>query len=163
MTGTMTIGGLKRSERLVQINLSAASGPPIVSLMGALARCRVNLSFMTLAATGKGFSAAMGVAWERWSDVAPLLEDSGAAVDTVSPAGTITVFPHRRRSVLLEAALTAFGTAGVPVYAVASSLSALTFSTDYGQLDAAVSAIRAVAAVPDNHAPFIQPFRIEQQ
>lgn len=158
----MTIGGLKASAELVQINLSAGDSPPITAVFDRLARSRINMVFVTLSVVSGGFVGACAVSADSWPAAEPLLQRAAAAVEIVSPVGTLTVFPHRARTDLLDGVLNAFAAAGLPVYSIASSISAITFATDYRRLTQAVSVIRDIAQLPDNHAPLECPWCVKQ-
>lgn len=158
----MSISGLKQSPELVQINLSAGDSPPIVSVFDRLARHRINMAFVTMAVAAGSVLGACAVAVEDWAAAEPLLQGAGATVGVISPVGTLTVFPHRSRADLLEGVLRAFIRAGLPVYSVTSSLATLTFATDYRRMAEAVSEVRGIAHLPDNHAPLERPWRIRQ-
>lgn len=158
----MSIGGIKQSPELVQINLSAGEGPSITAVFERLARRRINLAFVTLAVVSGGVVGACGVSAESWPAAEPLLQGIAPVVRLLSPVGTLTVFPHRSRADLLGGVLTAFSQAGLPVYSIASSLSSLSFATDYRRMAEAVSVIRAFAQLPDNHAPLECPWCVKQ-
>lgn len=159
----MSIGGLKQSPELVQINLSAGDSPPIRAVFDLLASHRINLVFVTLAAVApRGVLGACAVSAENWPAAEPLLSGVALKVEALSPVGAITVFPHRSRAELLGGVLTAFKESGLPLYGIASSLSSLTFATDYRRMAQAVSAVRAIAQLPDNHAPLACPWCIKQ-
>ncbi len=162
MASRLPISGLKRSTALIQLNLSAGASPPIADLLAQLADCRVNLAFLTMVSDHDGVHCAVAVAAESWPVVEPLVGAAAPAVEIISPVGTLTLFPHRWRPDLLACVLSAFEKAQLPVYDIASSLASLTFATDYRRLDEAVGAIRDVARLPENHAPFDNPWRIRQ-
>jgi hypothetical protein len=73
------------------------------------------------------------------------------------------VFPHHSNLKLLGLALYLFGKARLPVYGMASSISSLTFITDYLQLDNAVATLLEYVDLPPNHAPFRPGIHIVQQ
>ncbi|MFH1981703.1 MAG: hypothetical protein ABIL58_07660 [Pseudomonadota bacterium] len=162
MESKMSISGLKQSPELVQINLSAGDSPPIVLLFDRLARHRINMAFVTMAAAAGSVIGTCAVALEDWAAAEPLLQGAGVTVGVISPVGTLTVFPHRSRGDLLEGVLSAFIRAGLPVYCVTSSLATLTFATDYRRMAEAVSEVRAIAHLPENHAPLERPWCVKQ-
>jgi hypothetical protein len=162
MPSKLPIGGLKCSNRLVQLNLSADGFSPIGGVLDQLADSRINLAYVTLAVSGERAHGACALAAEDWGKAEPLLSSAAAAVTPIMPVGTLTLYPHRWRPELLKIVLGAFARSGVPVYCAASSLASLTVATDYRRLDTAISAVKDVAQLPDNHAPFETPWRIEQ-
>jgi hypothetical protein len=77
--------------------------------------------------------------------------------------GALSMFPHHSNLKLLGLSFYLFGELRLPVYAMASSISSLTFITDYQQLDNAVAALLEYVELPPNHAPFRQDIRVIQK
>jgi len=71
-----------------------------------------------------------------------------------SAVGLISLFPHQSNLKLLGLSLYAFGKARLPIYGLASSLSALTFVTDYAHLDKAAALLEEYFELPSNQRPF---------
>ena len=76
--------------------------------------------------------------------------------------GLLSVFPHQSSLRILGLSLYALGKASLPVYGLASSLSALTFVTDYCSLDGAVAALVSYLEMPPNQGPVRAEFRVTQ-
>jgi hypothetical protein len=174
MDAKLPIGGYKVSEELIQVGMTAADGHTLIHVMERLARRHVNLAYVTMAADHAGqtdWTCACGISADAWPEAKPLLSplhrteknpDEGLRIDLVHGVGTLTVFPHKSRLVLLESILGAFAQAGLPVHSVASSLSALTFATDYGRLDTAARILLETADLPSNPIPARPQWRVEQ-
>ena len=126
---------------------------------------RINVVYMTLSSADMdGWDAALAVTADAWPLAQPVIESAGVSSRAMvrAPVGTLTVFPHRSRPALLECVLDAFGTAGLPVYNIASSLSSLTFATDYDRLDQAGSILRNKTQLPANFTPLRPQWRVRQ-
>ena len=61
----------------------------------------------------------------------------------------------------LTRSLEVFAEYHLPVFGVASTLSALTFVTAFKELGRASERLREVFDLPDNHAPFTPGFRVK--
>jgi hypothetical protein len=136
MASELPIGGFNLSEALVQVNLQASAGHSLLNVIERLSHGHINLVYMTMAVGENGWRCALAVAIAAWPAAQPLIAESDGLLEykTIAPVGTITVFPHQSRLALLETILESFAQAGLIVYNVASSLSCLTFATDYHQL-----------------------------
>jgi aspartokinase len=158
----LAISGIKLSGKLVQINFLPEGEITAIQLFRRLAKRRVNLTMVTLDATGGRLAGACCIAAEELPRAQPVLEEAAGSLGLLSPVGALTVFPHRSRYDLLESILSSFTRENLPIHAIASSLAALTFITGYDQLGKAVSAVTAVAELPPNHAPIQPEFKVRQ-
>ncbi len=156
------IGGLKLSSELVQIRLLPNSGFSAREMFSRLADHRINVTMVSLDATDGELTGIGCIFAEDRALAEVALGPLAGAVDMLSPVGAITIFPHQARLVLVGEILSALGRDGLPVYGMASSHSALTFTTDYRRLDEAVAAVGRIVALPENHAPFRPEFRVRQ-
>lgn len=158
----LTISGIKLSGKLVQINFLPEGEITATQLFHRLAERRVNLTLVTLDATGGRLAGACCIAVDELPRAQPVLDEAAGSLRLLSPVGALTVFPHRARYDLLESILSSFAREDLPIHAIASSLAALTFITGYDRLDQAVAAITAVAELPANHAPIRPEFKVRQ-
>jgi hypothetical protein len=158
----LKIDGIKLSAELVQINLLPGEGYSAARLFRELAGRRINMPLVTLDAASDRLAGACCIAAEDLARAQPVLEAASGALQVLERVGSLTVFPHRARFDLFECMLLGFARRGLPVYAIASSLAALTFTTDYGQLDEAAAAVLENAVLPENHAPFRPEFKVRQ-
>jgi hypothetical protein len=158
----LPIGGLKLSSELVQIRLLPNSGFSVTEMFRRLADQKINVTMVSLDATD-GELTGIGCIFAEDRALAEFaLQPIVAAIDMLSPVGALTIFPHQSRILLIENVLSAMVRDGLPVYGLASSLSALTLTTDYRRLDNAVAAVCRIVALPENHAPFRPEFRVRQ-
>ncbi len=158
----MKISGIKLSTELVQINLLPAAEVSASRLFHDLAGLKINMPMITLDSAEGRLAGACCIAAEDRFLAAPVLEGAGSSIEVIEKVGSLTVFPHRARLDLLDCTLSGFARNDLPVYAVASSFAALTFTTDYGRLDEAVDCLLEKAVLPDNHAPFRPEFKVRQ-
>ena len=156
------VGGLKLSPELVQIRLHPEAGRSLTEIFRRLADHQINLTDGSLDITdGRPTGFCLISAEDRLS-AEQVLQPFEGAFEMVWPVGTLTIFPHQSRLALMGRILSALGSIGLPVYGIASSLSSLIITTDYGRLDDAVSAVCRVVSLPENHAPFRPEFRVKQ-
>jgi hypothetical protein len=80
---------------------------------------------------------------------------------SAASVGLLTFFPHERCLEALTRSLEVFAEFHLPVFGVASTLSALTFVTAFKDLGRASERLRGVFGLPDNHAPFTPEFRVK--
>lgn len=158
----LPISGIKLSGELVQINFLPEGALTAPRLFHRLAERRVNLMLVTLDAAGGRLAGACCIAADELPRAQPALDEAGGSIGLLPSVGALTVFPHRARYDLLESIVAGFSRANLKVHAIASSLAALTFITDYDQLDEAVAAVTDVAALPPNHAPIRPEFKVKQ-
>jgi len=158
----LKIDGIKLSGELVQINLLPGTDFSAARLFCEMAGRRINMPLVTLDAAADRLAGACCIAAEDLARAQPVLEAASGALQVIERVGSLTVFPHRARFDLFECMLSGFARRGLPVHAIASSLAALTFTTDYGRLDEAAAAVLEKAALPDNHAPFRPEFKVRQ-
>ncbi len=161
-THKLPVGGLKLSGELVQLHLHPDVGDPAARILGCLADRHINLMLASMDALNGLLSGMCCISAEDRQAAEIALEPFSGAYTILYPVGALTIFPHRSRLELIGRILTAMNGAGLPIYGMASSFSALCLTTHYLQLDAAVSAVCNVVELPENHAPFRPEFRVHQ-
>jgi aspartokinase len=164
MTEKLPISGYKFSEALVQINLWVMDGRTLTGFLDQFYQQRINLVYITLSPDLDGWDITFAVTLDAWPKAEPLIDRFGVTsrIQVRSPVGTLTVFPHRSRLILLEDVLQALAEDGLPVYSIASSLSSLTFATDYAQLDNAGRILQNKTQLPASFTPIRPQWRIRQ-
>jgi hypothetical protein len=156
------IGGLKLSLELIQIRLFSNAVWPVTEIFRRLTDQQVNLIGVILDAVDGQLTGVCYISVEDRPAAEKALQPFEGFYALQSPVGLLTIFPHQSRSELMGCILSVLTQAGLPVYGIASSLSSLTFTTDYQRLDDAVAAVCQVVTLPDNHAPFRPEFRVKQ-
>lgn len=158
----LPIGGIKLSSELVQIQLLPNSGFSVNEMFRCLTELRINMTMVSLDATDGELTGICCIFEEDRVVAERALGPFAAAIDMLSPVGTLTIFPHQSKLLLIEYILSAMSRDGLPVYGIASSHSALTIITDYHRLDDAVISVCRIVSLPENHAPFRPEFRVKQ-
>ncbi len=161
-TDKLKINGIKLSEELVQINLTPEADISPARLFHKLAVRRINLSLVVVGATGDRLNSACCIAADELPRAKSVIDQVSGGLQVITSVGSLTVYPHRTRFDLLECVLAGFGRRRLPVYAIASSLAALTVTTDYGRIEEAVAAVEEETTLPHNHAPLYPEFKVRQ-
>lgn len=162
------IGGIKQSRELVQVNLLQLPPEqnPLSHLCRLMAENRINMPFVTGACKqGKAVNISFCVSAEDEVSVRGLLESEGAFGEHgefIPMVGMITIYPHRSSFQILGLVLKAWEHAQLPLYGLATSLSALACTTDYSGMNTAVSALKKFLSLPTDHAPFDTEIRVIQ-
>jgi hypothetical protein len=162
MAQTLNIRGIKFSTELVLVRMPPGIDPHPSEIIRRLAAKRINLTCVVLDSVRECLSGIFCIDAEDLPRMERVLEAVTGGLEKVTSVGTLTIFPHRCRLDLLAAVLRAFAGRGIPLIAVASSMSALTVALPYRRLDEAVEEMSSVVRLPANHAPFRPQFRIRQ-
>lgn len=163
----ISIGGIKFSMELVQLNCTERSGGGCrtVQLFRHLTANRVNMPFLCTGRTRHGRVCSCCIDVDDFGCVKVLLDGDPYMrqyLDILAPVGALTLYPHRSNLVLLGTVMQVVGKIKLPIYGIGTSLSTLTLTTDYRQLDRAAAALEKVFELPPNHAPFRPEFRVKQ-
>lgn len=84
-------------------------------------------------------------------------------LEFIQGVGTLSIFPHHSNLKLSGLSFYLLDKQSLPLYGMASSISSLTFITDYSQLDKAVSILLEYMDLPPNHAPFRPEIQVIQK
>lgn len=161
------VGGIKLSRELVQFNWTENTGVivPGWQFIKMLAENKVNIPFMCIGTGGGKISSFCCIEADSYEKVQILLEKAPQLTRffrIINAVGTLTVFPHRNNYKLLGRVTEELGKAGIPIYGMGTSMSALTFSTDFDALDRAVKILSESLDLPPAHAPFRSRLRVKQ-
>jgi len=160
--GKLPVGGIKLSHELVQLHLMPGTGVQVHDLLDRLAQARINLVWVSLDGLEGQLTGCCGIAAADRDKAESALLSLNGRYEILSPVGTITIFPHRSRVKLMEAVMTALAAAGIPIFGLVSSFSALTLATEFRRLDEAVAAVCRIVDLPENHTPFRPGFCVKQ-
>lgn len=165
--GRIRIGGIRLSREMVQLNTSASPGDidKGLRLYRHLAENRINIPFLGIGCSGGKTVRFCCLEVEDIAPVQRLFElepQQWTHVEWVFSVGTVTIFPHQSDLNLLGAVISVMGKARIPIYAMGTSLSALTISTDFRMIDRLVDVLTALLDLPANHTPFRPGVRIKQ-
>jgi len=165
---TIRINGIKLSNELVQINL--LNGSRVQGFRALffrlLAQNQINIPFILVTGMGEKIQGSCCVAAEdikRTKQLVTMEPELRENIEILPAVGALTLFPHHSNLKLLGLSFYILGQARLPFYGMASSISSLTFITDYPQLDKAVSTLLEYVDLPPNHAPFRPEISVIQQ
>lgn len=159
------IGGIKFSPELVQYTHHAVSAadPSFAELLRRIAERRINLPFLCTGLAGEQIHSTFCIAAADSALVEMLVDASlRTRLQVVFRVGTLTLFPHRRSLALLGRVVETLAEAGIVVYSLCTSISALAINIDYPLLDRAVEVLGDIVDLPENHSPFRPEFCIRQ-
>ena len=162
------INGIKLSMELVQINLLNRFFPQDfrVLFFQLLAQHQVNIPFILTSGMGEKNTGSCCVAAQDIHRVKKVVEGEPKLkehLEFIPGVGTLSIFPHHSKLKLLGLSFYLLGKQRLPLYGMASSISSLTFITDYSQLDNAVSILLEYMDLPPNHAPFRPEIHVIQK
>ena len=130
-----------------------------------LAGSRINLQFLTTENRPTGAVLAGCVTTGDCTRLKPLInKDATLAgrVEYTQSVGLLTLFPHRSSLAMFGRSLDILLRAGIKVFAMASSIGALTYVVDYNRIDKAAAILKKKFNLDDNHAPFRAEFTVAQ-
>ena len=168
MDQKIRINGIKLSHELVQINLLNRCFPPDSRFLffRLLAQNQINIPFVLATGMGEKIQGSCCVAAEdakRTKQLVAREPDLKETIEFISSVGALSVFPHQSKLKLLGLCVYILGKVRLPLYGMATSISSLTFITDYLQLDGAASVLLKYLDLPVNHAPFRPEIQVIQQ
>ena len=166
MGNMIRLNGIKLSHELVHINLLPGPGTRSlhVRFLRSMAENRINLPFVSYSAMDQRVQGAYCIAAEdsgRLNQILARDPDLKEILECISPVGSISLFPHNYSLRFFGCLLHVFGKAGLVLYGMAASLSALTVTTDFHSIGRAVELIRPHINLPPNHTPFESQIRVK--
>jgi hypothetical protein len=164
--GKISVGGIKLSQALAQIDVRWQTETIAqVPLLKGLAEKKINLTYLSISSDQASNKASFCVSIADIDEAKKMIDrepNLRGAVTIIAPVGALTVFPHRSSLTLLRSLMFALISAGCLIYGVASSISALTFITDYRFIDLALEALESIIDLPPHHTPYRQEFLVKQ-
>jgi aspartokinase len=164
------LGGMKQSLELCQFDLRGPDSPdrivPRVSKL--LAAQKINIAFLTYNQLNKGFHQLTICPHQYdFTRTAGILNAKGTlpsdwAIQSREHVVILTVYPHRSPIHILGCMMVSWTEQSIPIYGIATSLSAISFITDYHTIDKGIEVIQNSFQLPDDHAP-IKPELIYYQ
>jgi aspartokinase len=157
----MKIGGLKQSLELCQFDLRGLdSREEIASTVSKLLLAqKINMEFLTYYPHRHSYhQLSFCVSQDKFSPTAEILKKEGSLpkgweITSRGQVGIITIFPHQSALKILGAVMVSWAAKSIPIYGIATSLSAISFVTDYQLLDKAIEVIQNLFQLPEDHAP----------
>jgi len=152
------IGGIKLSEKLIQLHLLDQDGytSSILPLSKILKENKINMPFASTVCSSEGCLFTCCISIEDIHCVKELVETTGILEQQVRFAhdvGLISIFPHGSSFKILGLSLYALGNAGIPLLGMSSSVSSLTFVINHAMLNKAVAALMNYLDLPDGYVP----------
>lgn len=162
------INGIKLSTELVQVNILNLFFPQDSRALffQFLARYQINIPFILVSGMGEKIIGSCCVAAEDINRIKKIVTGEPKLAENlefIPGVGTLSIFPHYSNLKLLGLSFFLFGKLSLPVYGMASSISSLTFVTDYSRLDEAVATLLEYMDLPPNHAPFRPEIHVVQK
>jgi len=162
------INGIKLSTKLVQINLLNGSLPENTRSLffRLLSQNQINIPFVLFTCMGEQILGSCCVGSEDIRKIKTVIDKEPALkenIECISSVGALSIFPHHSNLKLLGLSFYLLGEQNLPLYGLASSISSLTFITDYSKLDEAVTIFLKYMDLPPNHAPFRQEIHVIQK
>ncbi len=162
------INGIKLSTRLAQINFLDDSLPEDARplFFQLLSQHQINIPFILITNLGEKILSSCCVDAEDINRVKNVIDKEPALkenIELISSVGALSIFPHYSNLKLLGLSFYLFGKQNFPLYGMASSISSLTFTLNYSQLDEAVSILLEYMELPPNHSPFRPKINVIQK
>lgn len=163
----INIRGLKISSELFLIRLQNLTPESrlLTAFSGMMAGSQINMPFLSTEIRPGGLRAACCVdaahqaLVKRLIDLHPKLPKH---VKYQPGVGLLTFFPHHSNLDLFSMSMRALTKASLQVFALSSSIGALTYVLEYSRLDKAAAALQTCFKLTGNHAPFRAEFTVSQ-
>jgi len=157
----LKIGGLKQSLELSQFDLRGpdSSEKIVLGITKLLASQRINIEFLTYYPNRDNYhQLTFCINQDKFSDTSKILKKQGPLpmgweINCRGHVGIISIFPQHSALKMLAVIIVSWGKESIPIHGIATSLSAISFTTDYHVIDKAVEVIQGLFQLPDNHAP----------
>jgi hypothetical protein len=164
------LGGLKQSLEFCQFDLrgSGSREKVVPKVSKFLASQKINIGFLTYHQMNNGFRQLTFCAHQYdFTHTSGILNSKGFLprgwqIRSREHVGILTVFPHRSPIKILGLVMVSWAAHSIPVYGIATSLSAISFITDFFTIDRATEILQRSFQLPDDHAP-IKPELIYYQ
>ena len=157
----LKIGGLKQSVELCQFDLKGQdSSERIVSgVSKLLASRKINISFLTYNPNRNSYHRfTFCVSQDESLSSSKILKEEGSLpidwqVNCREHVSIISIFPRHSAIRILGDIMVSWAGQSIPIYGISTSLSAISFVTDYQLIDKAIEVVHDLFQLPDNHAP----------
>jgi aspartokinase len=157
----LKIGGLKISFALCQFELKGMEPPQKIlsNISKALSTEKINIEFLTYNSANSGpYHISLCVNQNNFYSTSKIFQRNDLLplnweVIPREGIGMVTIFPYDSALAILAVIMVSWGKNSIPIYGVATSLSAVSFLTDFQAIDKAVEVIQASFQLPGNHAP----------
>ena len=166
----LKIGGLKQSLELCQFDLRGVHSPKEIAskVSKLLLSQKINMEFLTYYHNKDSYhQLTFCVSQDKFSPTSKIIQREGFLpvgweIKSRKQVGIITIFPHQSALKILGAIMVSWTDHSIPIYGIATSLSALSFVTDYPLIGKAIEAIQVLFQLPEDHAPLKPEIRYVQ-
>jgi len=166
----LKIGGLKQSLELCQFDLRGVhSSKEIASKVSKLFLSqKINMEFLTYYQNKDSYhQLTFCISQDKFSATSKILQKEnflpvGWEIKSSKHVGIITIFPHQSALKILGVIMISWTAHAIPIYGIATSLSALSFVTDYQLIEKAIEVIQTLFHLPEDHAPLKPEIRYIQ-
>ena len=166
----LKIGGLKQSLELCQFDLIGLdSSEEIASKVSKLLLSqKINMEFLTFYSQRNNYhQLTFCISQDKFSATSEILKKEcllpiGWEINSREQVGIITIFPHQFAIMILGLIISSWDAQSIPIYGIATSLSAISFVTDYQLIDKAAKVIQDLFQMPEDHAPIKPEIRYLQ-
>ena len=166
----LKVGGLKQSLELCQFDLRGpdSSENTVSKISKLLASQKCNIEFLTYnPKSNRSPQLTLCVSQDKFSEASEILRKNGLLPTSWHTTcrqhvGILTVFPHHSATQILAVIMVSWGGQSIPIFGIATSLSAISFGTNYHIIDKAVEAIHDSFQLPENRAPLKPEIRYYQ-
>jgi len=157
----LKIGGLKQSLELCQFDLRGpdSSEKTVLGISKLLASQKINVNFLTYYPNTNSYHhLTFCISQDRFSDTSEILKKEGSLpmgweVNCREHVGIISIFPHHSGMKILSIIMVSWAEQSIPILGISTSLSAISFVTDYHIIDKAIKVVQDLFQLPDDHAP----------
>ncbi len=166
----LKIGGLKQSLELCQFDLRGPdSSEEIASKVSTLLLYqKINMEFLTYYPNRNSYhQLTFCISQDKFFTTSEILKKEcslpiGWEINSRGHVGIITIFPHQSAIKILGVIMVSWAAQSIPIYGIATSLSAISFVTDYYLIDKATEVIQDLFQLPEDHAPIKPEIRYYQ-
>jgi len=166
----LKIGGLKQSLELCQFVLRGLdSSEEIASKVSKLLLSqKINMELLTFYSQRNNYhQLTFCISQDKFSATSEILKKEGSLprdweINSREQVGIITIFPHQSAIMILGLIMSSWAAHSIPIYGIATSLSAISFVTDYQLADKATKVIQDLFQMPEDHAPIKPEIRYHQ-
>jgi aspartokinase len=157
----LKIGGLKQSLELSQFDMRGpdSSEKIVLGISKLLASKEINIEFLTYNSNRNSYhQLTFCINQDKFSNTSKILTQEcplpmGWEVNCREHVGIISIFPHHSGIEILAIVMLSWAEQSIPIRGISTSLSAISFVTDYHVIDKAVKVVQDLFQLPDNHAP----------
>jgi aspartokinase len=164
------LGGMKQSLELCQFDLRGPESPERIVPRASklLASQKINIAFLTYNQLNHEFHQLTICPHQcDFTRSSEIINTKGTlprgwTIQSREHVGILTIYPHHSPIQIIGCVMVLWAAQSIPIYGIATSLSAISFITDYHVIDKGIVAIQNSFQLPDDHAP-IKPELIYYQ